>query len=69
MLSEQPPEPPADPMYWLRAQTEELRRQSDLLQRMSRHTALLYGVTVAWLVLLALGFIVALVELSESGGF
>lgn len=51
---------------WLHNQHEELvtqtklmRRQTDALERIARHTGFLYALAVVWLVLVLLGLVVA----------
>jgi hypothetical protein len=42
---------------WLYQLTEESRAQTAVLQRIAKHTGLIYGLTIAWLVILAIYFV------------
>jgi hypothetical protein len=53
---------------WLHLYQEELSRQTELLERICRHTALLYGIAIAWLVLAGLAILVAIIGAASAVG-
>jgi hypothetical protein len=49
---------------WLHQQAALLGRQAETLDRIARHTSLLYGIAVAWIVLVIVTLLYWLIELS-----
>jgi hypothetical protein len=47
---------------WLHQQNEQLARQTELLERIAKHTTLFYVLTIIWLVVGGLWFLTFLVE-------
>lgn len=48
---------------WLHQQNEHLARQTELLERIARHTNLFYVLTVIWLVFTLVGVLLYVVRL------
>jgi Flp pilus assembly protein TadB len=51
---------------WLHEQHQQQMIQTALLERIARHTGLIYNVVIVWLVLVGLGLVVAIISAASG---
>ena len=53
---------------WLEKHNEQLSRQTEMLERIGRHTALLYGIAIAYLMFIGLAILLAIISVASAAG-
>ena len=52
---------------WMHVQNQQLEAQTRLLERIARHTGLIYAVVIIWLILTGLGLVFAIAAANAYG--